>query len=152
LELAVDKAEATGDLRLAALARVHLGRVRRALGQDIRARTAIEAATAWHRAAGGGEQAPLGEALLAALDAADQVSGADDRLVVVLQDARLRQDAPVEVIALDALARLAAESGDIPAARGLCEAADRRMEAASHFITDADRSDARSVRQLLRSE
>ena len=32
LELAVEKAEATGDVRLAALARVHLGRVLRALG------------------------------------------------------------------------------------------------------------------------
>ena len=36
LELAIDKAEATGDVRLAALARVHLGRVLRALGQDAR--------------------------------------------------------------------------------------------------------------------
>ena len=33
LELAVDKAEATGDTRMATLARVHLGRVLRALGQ-----------------------------------------------------------------------------------------------------------------------
>ena len=32
LELAIDKAEATGDVRMAALARVHLGRVLRALG------------------------------------------------------------------------------------------------------------------------
>ena len=32
LELAIEKAEATGDVRLAALARVHLGRVLRALG------------------------------------------------------------------------------------------------------------------------
>ncbi len=36
-----------------------------------RARAALEAATAWHRAAGGGEQAALGECLLAAMDAAD---------------------------------------------------------------------------------
>ena len=36
LELAIDKAEATGDVRLAALARVHLGRVLRALGRDAR--------------------------------------------------------------------------------------------------------------------
>ena len=33
LELAIEKAEATGDVRLAALARVHLGRVLRATGQ-----------------------------------------------------------------------------------------------------------------------
>ena len=69
LELAIEKAEATGDVRLAALARVHLGRVLRALGRVAPARAALEAATAWHRAAGGGEQAALGECLLAALDA-----------------------------------------------------------------------------------
>ncbi len=46
--------------------RVHLGRVLRALGRTAAARAALEAATAWHRAAGGGEQAALGECLLAA--------------------------------------------------------------------------------------
>ena len=61
LQLAIDKAEATGDVRLAALARVHLGRVLRALGQISAARTALEAATAWHRTAEGGEQAALGD-------------------------------------------------------------------------------------------
>ena len=71
LELAIDKAEATGDVRLAALARVHLGRVLRALGHLARARTVLDEAVAWHRAAGGGEQAALGECLLAALDASD---------------------------------------------------------------------------------
>jgi predicted ATPase/DNA-binding SARP family transcriptional activator len=147
LELAVDKAEATGDVRLAALTRVHLGRVLRALGHVDRARKAIEAATAWHRAGGGGEQAALGECLLAAMDAADRVSGAKQRLLVVLDDARLHEDAHVEVFALDALARIAAESGDTTTARDLCETADRRMEAASHFITDLDRSDAHLVRQ-----
>ena len=72
LELAIDKAHATGDVRLAALARVHLGRALRAVGQVERARLEFEAATEWHRAAGGGEQALLGECLLAALDAAER--------------------------------------------------------------------------------
>ena len=148
LELAIGKAEATGDVRLAALARVHLGRVLRALGQTAAARAALEAATAWHRAAGGGEQAALGECLLAALDAEDQVAGAEQRLVAILDEAAREQDAPVEVFALDALARIAADGGDIATARDLCEAADRRMASASHFITDLDRSDARSVRQI----
>ena len=40
LELAIVKAEATGDVRLAALARVHLGRVLRSVGQVARARAA----------------------------------------------------------------------------------------------------------------
>jgi hypothetical protein len=148
LELAVDKAEATGDVRLAALARVHLGRVLRATGHVAYARAALEAATAWHRDAGGGEQAALGECLLAALDAADGVAGAEERLVAILDDARRRDDAAVEVFALDALARIAAAAGDLTTARDLCAAGDLRMAPASHFITDLDRTDAHSVRSL----
>jgi len=148
LQRAVEKAESTGDVRLAALARVHLGRVLRALGQVTRAREALEVAAAWHGGAGGGEQAALGDCLLAAMDAADRVAGAEQRLARILDDARGRDDAPVEVFALDALARLAAEASDITVARDLSAAADRRMAAASHFITDRDRTDARAVRAI----
>jgi predicted ATPase/DNA-binding SARP family transcriptional activator len=147
LELAIDKAEATGDVRLAALARVHLGRVLRALGRTAEARTALETATAWHDAAGGGEQAALGECLLAALDARDGIPGAGSRLAAILDGARRDDEAHVEVFALDALARLAAEAGDLDRARALSVAGDRRMELASHFIGERDRTDARSVRQ-----
>jgi tetratricopeptide (TPR) repeat protein len=148
LDLSIDKAEATGDVRMAALARVHLGRVLRALGRVAHARAELEVAAAWHRSAGGGEQAALGECLLAAIDAADRVSGAAQRLVAILDHARLDDDAHVEVFALDALARIAADAGNIATAHDLCETADRRMEAASHFITDFDRTDAHTVRQI----
>ena len=147
LELAIEKAEAVGDVRLAALARVHLGRVLRALGRVAPARAALEAAAAWHRVAGGGEQAALGDCLLAALDAEDRVPGAEQRLRVILDSGRRDGDAPVEVFALDALARLAGDAGDASTARDLCDAADRRMEAAAHFISERDRTDARAVRQ-----
>jgi predicted ATPase/DNA-binding SARP family transcriptional activator len=150
LERAIGQAEATGDLRLAALARVHLGRVLRALGHDDRARVALEAASAWHRDAGGGEQAALGECLLAALDAVAGVDGAPDRLEAILEEARHRADAAVEVFALDALARIRTGAGALAAGRELCEEADRRMAAASHFITDLDRTDARHVRVRTR--
>lgn len=146
LALAIDKAEATGDVRLAALARVHLGRVLRALGQPEQARKVLEAAAAWHQSAGGGEQAALGECLLAALHAADGIAGAEHRLTGLLDDAVLADDAPVEVFARDALARLAVGAGDLVRARELSAASDRRMEAASHFITERDRTDAPSVR------
>jgi predicted ATPase/DNA-binding SARP family transcriptional activator len=135
LELAIAKAEATGDVRLMALARVHLGRVLRALGRTAPARAALEAAAAWHGAAGGGEQAALGECLLAALD------GAEERLVSILAAARREDDAPVEVFALDALARIATEAGDAATARERTAEADRRMRSASHFITELDRTD-----------
>jgi predicted ATPase/DNA-binding SARP family transcriptional activator len=132
LELAIDKAEAVGDVRLAALARVHLGRVLRALGRVAEARTALEVAAAWHRDAGGGEQAALADCLLAAMD------GDEARLRRILDAARADGDAPVEVFALDAL--------------GLYEAADRRMEAASHFITELDRTDRRAGSARRRPE
>jgi tetratricopeptide (TPR) repeat protein len=147
LALAIDKAEATGDVRMAALARVHLGRVLRALDQTGRARTELEAAAAWHRSTGGGEQAALGDCLLAAIDSAEGVAGAEDRLVAILDDARVANQAHVEVFALDGLARIAAEAGDAEKARELCERADSRMEYVDHFISERDRVDARSVRQ-----
>ena len=84
LRTSVAKAEATGDVRLAALTRVHLGRALRAEGDLVGARAALASATAWHRGAGGGEQALLGECLLAALDAADGEPLAQDRLAALL--------------------------------------------------------------------
>jgi hypothetical protein len=94
-------------------------------------------AGAYHRSAGGGEQAALGDCLLAALDAAEDAPGARPRLEALLDSARRDDDAPVEVFALDALGRL---TGD-PALHDL---ADRRKEAASHFITERDRIDRRA--------
>lgn len=141
LALAADKAGATGDVRMVALARVHLGRVLRALGRTEEARAALEAASAFHRDAGGGEQARLGDCLLAALDASGGEAAAGDRLASILADARAAGDAPVEVFALDALARLAAADGDGQRAAALLQAADERMAGAAHFITDRDRVD-----------
>jgi tetratricopeptide (TPR) repeat protein len=118
LRLAVDKAEAIGDVRMAALARVHLGRVERALGHDDTARDALTRACAWHRAAGGGEQAVLGECLLAAMD------HDTDRLQAILDT---NPDPHVAVFALDALERF--------------DEADAQMALASHFISQLDRVD-----------
>jgi hypothetical protein len=132
---------------MAALARVHLGRVLRALGEVERARAALDAALAWHVDAGGGEQAALGECLLAAMDSADGIPGAEDRLVAILDEAQRRDDAPVEVFALDALARIATDAGDIASAEDMFADADRRMEPASHFITARDRVDAHAARR-----
>ncbi|MGD9704530.1 MAG: BTAD domain-containing putative transcriptional regulator [Acidimicrobiia bacterium] len=142
LHEAIDKAEATGDVRMAALARVHLGRVLRALGQPAAARTVLEHATAWHRAAGGGEQAVLGECLLGAMDARDDDVGAHRRLVALLDVARRDDNAAAEVFVLDGLARIAAATGDTDGAAALSDEADARMRAASHFIAERDRTDA----------
>jgi predicted ATPase/DNA-binding SARP family transcriptional activator/tetratricopeptide (TPR) repeat protein len=142
LASAIAKAEATGDARMAALAKVHLGRVLRALGDSAGARTVLEQAAAWHRAEGGGEQAVLGECLLAALDAADGVAAAPERLSALLEQAVSENNAPAEVFALDALARITATAGDEASARSLSIRADARMAVASHFIAARDRVDA----------
>jgi tetratricopeptide (TPR) repeat protein len=164
LELAIDKAQATGDVRLVALGRVHLGRVLRATGHNYRAREALVAANSWHHHAGGGEQAALGQCLLTAMDATDASDatnatdargatdiqdGAAQRLRALLEQAQEADDAAVEVFALDALARLAVADGDIATAENLVRAADRQMQAASHFITDLDRVDARWAREVV---
>jgi tetratricopeptide (TPR) repeat protein len=142
LQHAVEKAEATGDVRMAALARVHLGRILRALGESDRARVALEHSQTWHDAAGGGEQAILGRCLLAALDLREGVPDALARLNAALADAREANDAPSEVFALDALARAAVTSGDSNHAQQLVDEADRRMAASTHFIAELDRVDA----------
>jgi len=147
LRTSVGKAETTGDVRLAALVRVHLGRALRAQGELSEARVVLTAAEVWHRAAGGGEQALLGECLLAALDAADGEASARVRLTSLLVRAREHEAAHVEVFALDALARRAADTGQQAEALRLLASADRRMDEVSHFITEHDRTDAQWVRQ-----
>ena len=143
LQSAIRKAEAVGDARMAALARVHLGRVLRALGRDDDARAALVAAAAWHRRVGGGEQAVLGEALLAAIDARSTSPGAADSLRAIVSRSAADANAPAEIFALDALARLARLAGDPAEAARLAQRADALMPGASHFITERDRVDAR---------
>jgi hypothetical protein len=77
------------------------------------------------------------------MDAGDRSPGSEERLLAILDDARKEGHAHVEVFSLDALARIAAYAGDRVTAGELSEEADRRMEAASHFITPLDRVDAR---------
>ena len=146
LDLAIEKARHVGDLRLAALARIHLGRAARADGQGGRARAALEAATAWYRAAGGGEHATIGESLLAALDAEEGLADAGHRLESVLDAARREDDAAAEVFALDALARLQHDAGRHARARELLDAADRKASSAQNLVTDHERVDAFSLR------
>ena len=73
--------------------------------------------------------------------AADGVPGADARLDAILATARLDDDAPVEVLALDARALVAARAGDVERARRSIGEADARMPAAAHTITEHDRTD-----------
>ena len=147
LERALDLARATGDLRVAALARLRIGRVLRARGHRDEALVCVRAAQTWYRASGGGDHARLADCLAAAMDPG--TPDAPALLDRVLDDARRSGDAEVEVLALDALALRAASAGDIAAARSLLELADAAMPAAQVRVTADDRLDAIATRRLL---
>jgi tetratricopeptide (TPR) repeat protein len=143
LDRAIAAANTSGDLRIAATARVHQARLLRAAGDHDTARTLLEQTDHWYRSSGGGEGALLTRCLLAAL-------GQDcDALDAVLADARETGDREVQVLALDALARLAANRGDLATARRLLESADDLATGVQHVVDDLDRLDATTVRAQL---
>jgi predicted ATPase/DNA-binding SARP family transcriptional activator/predicted negative regulator of RcsB-dependent stress response len=126
LELAMSTARTAGDLRIVALAGTRLARVLRAEGRLDEARAQVRAARRWYATAGAGDGALLADHLAAELDA--NVPALEQVLIA----ARAAGDPEVEVLTLDALARL--RSDPAPAAE-----ADRRMPHARHLMTDADR-------------
>ena len=116
---------------MAALARVHLGRVLRAVGQVTRPRAVLEETVAWHRAAAVENRLRWANASLPRSTLLREYPAPTTDSSAILDDARRNDAAHVEVFALDGLARLAAEAGDIVTAHDLSEIADQRMEAAS---------------------
>jgi tetratricopeptide (TPR) repeat protein len=129
-------AQATGDLRTAALADARLARALR-LADPATARAAAERAYDFYGGAGGGDALLLTRYVLAAMDADP------DRLAEIVADARTAHDIEVVVLALDALARLRAERGDAAGARTTRAEADAAMAGARHLLTDRDRPDRR---------
>jgi predicted ATPase/DNA-binding SARP family transcriptional activator len=149
LERAVDAGHAAGDLRTVAMAQVRLGRVRRTLGDRPSARAHAESARRWYAAAGGGDGAGMAEHLLAALDADDNDPRAADRLTAVLTAARAGHDVEVELLTLDALARVRADQARPDDARAMLAAADAVLPAARHLVTDQDRIDRDRALSIL---
>ena len=149
LERAIDAAQAVGDQRTAALARIRLGRVLRATGELQAARVVVESARRWYDAAGGGEDAALGEYVFAGLDANAGLPQAAERLAAVLANARREGNAEVEVLALDSLAGLHAAQGHLGDARDLLTRADSLIPAVYHLVSDTDRLDRDRARRLL---
>ena len=149
LERAIEMARATGDLRIASLARLRLSRVLRQQGDLDSALTYGRAAQDWYRSSGGGDHALLADCLVAAMDRRAPDDAAVAVLERVLADARQAGDLEVEVLALDALARRSADSGDTAAAAALLGQADALMPTARIRVTDDDRLDAQAVRQSL---
>jgi predicted ATPase/DNA-binding SARP family transcriptional activator len=149
LERSIETAHSTGDLRTAALAAARLARVLRVAGDRQAARERAGWARGWYAAAGGGEGLVLAEYVLAVADADDGEPQAGDRLSTVLAAARDAPDPEVELLTLDALARLSAERGATSDAAAVLDAADACLPAAGHLVSDGDRVDAGIARALL---
>ncbi len=124
LDRAIVAARRSGDLRIAATARVILARILRSSGDEVVALALLEQTDRWYRTAGGGDGALLARCLLASLSSAIDPAAAGRRLDAVLTEAKEAEDHEVELLAYDALARLAAERGDTDEAGRLLAAAD----------------------------
>jgi tetratricopeptide (TPR) repeat protein len=152
LERSITTARKTGDRRTAALAAARLGRVLRIAGnRTTAARARAEEARDWYVAAGGGEGLLLAQYVLAVLDADEDRPEAVRELSAVLAHARDGSDGEVELLTLDALARLDAHRGSRAQARETLDAADALMPAVAHLVTDGDRTDAVIARALISS-
>jgi tetratricopeptide (TPR) repeat protein len=135
-EEAIRDATSVGDGRLAATARLNLARLLRGAGQGTEAVALLEENRRWYQSAGGGHFALLTDCVLAA------ERDDDGALWSVLDDARATRNLEVQVFALDALARLAAESKDREAAGKLLAESDRLAAQVAHVVDKCDRIDA----------
>ena len=140
---AIDDATAVGDGRLAATARLNLARLLRTDGQREAALALLEVNERWYAAAGAGDYALLSHSLLSS--ERGDVRALEEELV----EARDSGNIEVQVCALDGLARLAAEAGDLSAARARLADADDLAPQVAHVLDEADRSDAATTRRLV---
>ena len=97
----------------------------------------------WYESAGGGEGALLNSCLLHA--ATDDVAPLEE----VLEQSRVEQNNEVGVLALDALARLAAQRGEVDEAQQLLGEADALAPTVVHILDDSDRLDRAIALTLL---
>jgi predicted ATPase/DNA-binding SARP family transcriptional activator len=140
---AIDDALASGDGRLAATARLNLARLHRATGDWHQGVALLTENQRWYAAAGGGDFALLNDCILAA--------GLDDGpgLVAALAASRGAGNVEVQVYALDALARLAADTENQARARSLLAQADQLALQVGHLMDPQDRLDAMLARGRL---
>ncbi len=139
-EEAIRDALSVGDGRLTATARLNLARLLRGTGQRAEAVALLEENQRWYTSAGGGDFALLTDCVLAA------ERGDEGALRSVLDKARAAGNLEVQVVALDALARLAAESDDLETSGDLLAEADRLAAQVAHVVDEADRIDAAGAR------
>ena len=149
LRRAIDKAEATGDVRLAALARVHLGRVLRALGQVA---GSADGSRSGDRVAPHRRRWRTGRARRMPPRRDGRRGSGTRRRGTSRRHPRRRpaqRPRPRRSLRPRRTGPHRRRSGrHRHGTETSVETADRRMDAASHFITDLDRTDAHAVRQI----
>ncbi len=141
-EEAIRDATSVGDGRLTATARLNLARLLRGAGKGSEAVALLEANQRWYQSAGGGDFALLTDCVLAA------ERDDDGALRSVLDEARATGNREVQVFALDALARLAAESKDRETAGNLLAESDRLAAQVAHVVDKGDRIDAAAAHRV----
>ena len=140
-ERAIGDALSVGDGRLASTARLNLARLLRGAGDREAAVRLLEENERWYRSAGGGDFALATQCALGAVR--DDGSGIEQ----VLEEARSAGNVEVQVYALDALGRLAAESGDLDRAGSLLDDSDALAAQVAHLVDESDRYDAQLARR-----
>ena len=140
---AITDAASVGDGRLAATARLNLARLLRSAGQHEATVALLEENERWYRSAGGGDFALLTRCVLSA-ERSDS-----EALASILDEARATENLEVQLFTLDALARLAAEAGDVDTARSTTAQADALAPGLAHTVDENDRIDAVTVRRLV---
>ena len=131
LAVGIAKAEATGDVRLAALGRVHLGRILRALERNTEARAALEAAAASIKPPAAGSSRCSG-------------THSSPRSIVIAKTWRLSSSERRAMVTLPPKSSPSTRSPGSRRIDDLYAVADSRMETAAHFITERDRVDRRA--------
>ena len=149
LTRAIAAAEHDGDRRMKATASVNLARVLRETGRQDAAISLLEQTNRWYRQAGGGDGALLTRVLLASTSHPDASSAGRSQLESAVVDARQGQEYEAEILALDALARMAAQRGALADARELLNAADRQRLDHPTVVDDVDRIDAQVAQRLM---
>ncbi|MDN5795351.1 MAG: AAA family ATPase [Intrasporangium sp.] len=141
-ERAIADAVAVGDGRLTATARLNLARCLRRHDEPDRAMALLVENDRWYRSAGGGDFALLTACLLASMREDETL------LLKVLEQARSDTNLEVQIHALDALARLAAQRADTDRAAALLADADELAPDIGHLVDRQDRIDAEFARRL----
>jgi predicted ATPase/predicted negative regulator of RcsB-dependent stress response len=146
LQQAVDIGQRCGDARTVAFARTRMAQVLRTTGEAAAALEEVSGAVGWFATAGRGDGAGLADYLVAALHGSTGAPSARVELSHVLDRARAEEDPIVQVLALDSLAALAVQDGDVDGGLAVLATADQLADR-TPTLWRGDRLDGERLRR-----